>query len=318
MEKSPDYKLLLCLATVGIVWGTTFLGIRVAVETIPPWFVTSIRQGLAGLIVMAILLFKKELKWIGWTNFRHQLIPALLMIVIANGFTTIAEQTLPSGLASIMTALSPILIFIGSVLVGLQKASLKGFLGVIIGFSGVVFIFKDGLDAFLDSNYQHGLIFIGLAIFGWASGTIYTKVHAHKSNTIALNLFYQFAIATLVQLVLAFIFSPHPDVSSWSLRSFLAALYLSVFGSVLAFFSYHYAIKRVTAVQISILSYINTIIAVFLGWLLLDEVITVDFIIATALIILGVFIINYKKKEKESAIKQKCLLIVKTNPKLSV
>ena len=67
---------------------------------------------------------------------------------------------------------------------------------------------------------------------------------------------------------------------------------------VLAFFCYHYALKRVTAIQISILNYVNTIIAVFLGWLLLDEVITSDFIIATALIILGVFIINYKKKEK--------------------
>lgn len=304
MKQRIDYKLFFCLATVGIVWGTTFLGIKVAVETIPPWFVTSIRQGFAGLIVLVILLFKKELKWIGWTSFRHQLIPALLMIVIANGFTTIAEQTLPSGLASIMTALSPILIFIGSVLIGLQKASIRGFLGVVIGFSGVVFIFKDGLGAFLDSNYQHGLIFISLAIFGWAFGTIYTKKQAHKSNAIVLNLFYQFAIATVIQLVLAFLFSPNPDLNSWSLRSFFAALYLSVFGSVIAFLSYHYAIKRITAVQISILSYINTIIAVFLGWILLDEVITVDFIIATVLIILGVFIINYKKKEKEITIKK--------------
>ncbi|KFF19886.1 DMT family transporter [Flavobacterium hydatis] len=301
MQQKPDYKLYLCMATVGIVWGTTFLGIRVAVETIPPWFVTSIRQGLAGLIAMTILLFKKELKWIGWENFKHQLIPALLMIVIANGFTTVAEQTLPSGLASIMSALSPVLIFIGSVLFGLQKPSLKGIIGVIIGFTGVVFIFKDGLGLFLDSNYQHGLIFMSLAILGWAAGTIYTKTHAHKSNNITLNLFYQFTIATLVQLVLAFIFSPNPDVSLWSTRSIFAALYLSIFGSILAFFSYHYALKRVTAIQVSILSYFNTIIAVFLGWLLLDEVITVDFIIATALIISGVFIINYKKKEKKIA-----------------
>lgn len=74
---------------------------------------------------------------------------------------------------------------------------------------------------------------------------------------------------------------------------------MSVFGSVIAFFCYNYALKHVTAVQVSILSYINTIIAVFLGWLLLDEVITIDFVIATMLIILGVFIVNYKKKEKK-------------------
>jgi drug/metabolite transporter (DMT)-like permease len=298
MTQSLNYKLLFALTAVGIIWGTTFLGIRVAVETIPPWFVTSIRQGLAGLIVMIILLFKKELTWIGWKNLKHQLVPSVLMIVIANGFTTIAEQTLPSGLASVMSALSPVLIFIGGILFGLQKASLRGFVGVIIGFSGVVFIFKDGLGSFLDDNYKHGLMFISLAILAWAAGTIYIKMQAHKPNNIALNLFYQFSMASCIQLVLAFIFSPNPDLSSWSSRSVFAALYLSVFGSVIAFFCYNYALKHVTAVQVSILSYVNTIIAVFLGWLILNERITVDFIIATILIILGVFIINYKKKEK--------------------
>lgn len=299
MKQSLDYKLIFALAAVGIIWGTTFLGIRVAVETIPPWFVTSIRQGLAGLIMMTILLFKKELKWIGWENLKHQLVPSVLMIVIANGFTTIAEQTVPSGLASVISALSPILIFLGSIMFGLQKMSLRGFIGVIIGFSGVVFIFKDGLGSFLDADYRTGMMFMGFAILAWAGGTIYTKLHGNKSKNIILNLFYQFTMASCIQIVLAFIFSPTIDINLWSSKSILAALYLSIFGSVIAFFSYNYALKHVTAVQVSILSYINTIIAVFLGWLLLDEVITIDFIIATALIILGVFIVNYKKKEKK-------------------
>lgn len=299
MKQVLDYKLIFALTAVGVIWGTTFLGIRVAVETIPPWFVTSIRQGLAGLIMMTILLFKKELKWIGWENLKQQLVPSVLMIVIANGFTTIAEQTLPSGLASVISALSPILIFLGSILFGLQKISLRGLIGVIIGFSGVVFIFRDGLESFLDPDYKTGMVFMGFAILAWAAGTIYTKTNAIKSSNIILNLFYQFTMASAIQLILAFVFSPHPDINSWSSRSIFASLYLSVFGSVIAFFCYNYALKHVTAVQVSILSYVNTIIAVFLGWLLLNEKITVDFIIATALIILGVFIVNYKKKEKK-------------------
>lgn len=299
MKQGLNYKLIFALTAVGIIWGTTFLGIRVAVETIPPWFVTSIRQGLAGMIMLVILLYKKELKWIGWGNFKQQLTTSVLMLVIANGFTTIAEQTLPSGLASVISALSPILIFLGSILFGLQKMSLKGLVGVLIGFSGVVFIFKDGLGSFMDADYRTGMIFMACAILAWAAGTIYTKTHANKSNDIILNLFYQFTMASCIQLVLACIFSPNPDFSSWSSRSIFAALYLSVFGSVIAFFCYNYALTHVTAVKVSILSYVNTIIAVFLGWLLLDEVITIDFIIATALIILGVFIVNYKKKEKK-------------------
>lgn len=292
----PDLKLIFSLVIVGIVWGTTYLGIRVAVESIPPWFITSIRQGIAALIVLGILLYKKQLSWIGWNNLKFQLIPSLLMIVIANGFTTIAEQSLPSGLTSIMSALSPVIIFIGGILFGIEKPRLKGLIGVLLGFLGVVFIFRNGLEDILDPNYKTGMLFLSIAIMSWSAGTVYSKKHTHKSNNIALNLFYQFSISSLIQFALAFIFSSDTDVNTWSLRSISAVLYLAVFGSVLAFFCYHYALKRVTAVQVSILNYVNTIIAVFLGWLLLDEVITFDFIIATALIILGVFIINYKKK----------------------
>jgi drug/metabolite transporter (DMT)-like permease len=221
------------------------------------------------------------------------------MIVIANGFTTIAEQSLPSGLTSILSALSPLVVFMGSLTIGLQKPTVKGFLGVIIGFLGVVFIFRDGLSDILDPNYKVGVLFLSIAILAWSAGTVYTKKHTHKSNNIALNLFYQFSIAAIIQYVLALIFSPNVDISSWSTRSILATLYLSVFGSVFAFFCYHYALKRVSAIQVSILNYINTIIAVFLGWLLLNEVITFDFVIATILIIVGVFITNYKKNRGE-------------------
>jgi drug/metabolite transporter (DMT)-like permease len=292
----PDLKLLFSLLIVGVVWGTTYLGIRVAVESIPPWFVTSIRQGIAAILVLGILLYKKQLSWIGWKNIKFQLIPSLLMIVIANGFTTIAEQTLPSGLTSILCALSPILIFVGGILFGIEKPKLKGLIGVLLGFIGVVFIFRNGLEDILDPNYKTGILFLSIAILSWSAGTVYSKKHIHKSNNIALNLFYQFTISSVIQFVLAFIFSSNTDVNTWSLRSISAVLYLAIFGSVLAFFAYHYALKKVSAVQVSILNYVNTIIAVFLGWLLLDEVITFDFIIATVLIILGVFIINYKKK----------------------
>ena len=295
-NQKPDLKLIFSLVIVGIVWGTTYLGIRVAVESIPPWIITSIRQGIAALIVLGILIYKKQLSWIGWNNLKFQLIPSLLMIVIANGFTTIAEQSLPSGLTSIMSALSPVIIFIGGILFGIEKPSLKGLIGVLLGFLGVVFIFRNGLEDILDPNYKTGMLFLSIAIISWSAGTVYSKKHTHKSNNIALNLFYQFSISSLIQFVLAFIFSSNTDLNTWSLRSISAVVYLAVFGSVLAFFCYHYALKRVSAVQVSILNYVNTIIAVFLGWLLLDEVITFDFIIATSLIILGVFIINYKKK----------------------
>jgi drug/metabolite transporter (DMT)-like permease len=296
MKLKIDIKLLLALMGVAIIWGTTYLGIRVAVETIPPWYVTAIRQTLASIIVLIILIKQKELKWIGWDGLKHQIILSVLMIVIANGMTTVAEKTIPSGLTSLITALSPLAVFIACVILGMQKASLKGFIGVFIGFLGVVFIFRNGINDLLDPNYRNGVISLGIAVTGWTIGTVYSKKISAKPSYIFLNLFYQFSFSAVIQFILALIFSGKADVSSWSTNSLFATIYLAIFGSVIAFFCYHYALKKVSASEVSILTYFNTVIAIFLGWLILNEQVTIDLIIATVLIITGVFITNYKRK----------------------
>lgn len=296
MTRKIDYRLGFALLGVAVLWGTTYLAIRVAVHTIPPWFVTAMRQAAASLILLLVLLRKKELAWIGWAHLKRQLILSMLMLVFANGLTTVAEKTLPSGLTSLIAALSPLLVFIGSVAIGLQKPSVRGFLGVVIGFMGVAFIFREGLSDLLDPNYKIGILSLSVAISSWAIGTIYTKKQSHKSPNIFLDLFYQFVFSAVIQLIFAFVFSDSYAVSHWSLSSLAAVLYLAVFGSVIGYFCYIYAIKRVTATEVSILSYFNTIIALFLGWLILDEVITTDVIIATVLIIFGVFITNFRKE----------------------
>lgn len=296
MPKNVDIKLIIAMLIVGIVWGTTFLGISIAVETIPAWYSTTIRNFVAAFIVFIILLFTKKLRWIGWQSFKQQLILSVLMLVFANGFTTVAEQTLPSGLTSIISAINPVVIFMLSIGFRLQKPNLKGFLGVLLGFSGVVFIFKDGLGDILNPDYKTGVAFLSLAILSWAFGTIYSKKLNLDSNNLLLNLCYQFLLASIIQIIISLIIYPDAKIDSWTLKSFGAVIYLAIFGSVIALFSYQYALKRVAPLQVSILSYVNTIIAVFLGWYLNNEVVKQDFIIAVVLIIVGVFVINYKKK----------------------
>ena len=296
MPKNLDVKLILSMIIVGLVWGTTFLGISVAVETIPPWYSTTIRNFIAAAIIFIILFFQKEFKWIGWLSLWQQLILSVLMLVLANGFTTIAEQTLPSGLTSIISAINPVIIFLLSIGFQLQKPTWKGFLGVLLGFSGVLFIFKDGLGDILNPDYKTGVLFLSIAILSWGLGTIYSKKLSNQPNNLTLNLFYQFFLASLIQMVLSVLLHPSSEIENWSVKSIGAVVYLAIFGSVVAMFCYQYALQRVTPIQVSILTYVNTVIAVFLGWYLNNEVVTKDFIVAVILIIIGVFVINYKKK----------------------
>ena len=141
-----------------------------------------------------------------------------------------------------------------------------------------------------------GILSLVIAVSGWTIGTIYSKKHSGKPQYIFLNLFYQFVFSAIVQFGLALIFSGKADVGSWKTESIFAAVYLAIFGSVLGYFCYHYALKKVSASEVSILTYFNTVIAIFLGWLILNEKVDIDLIVATVLIIAGVFITNYKKK----------------------
>ncbi|MGE4514467.1 MAG: DMT family transporter [Chryseobacterium sp.] len=291
-----DYKLTLAILTVAIVWGTTFLSIRIAVETIPAWFVAGIRQFLASFIMLMILLYRGQFRWIGWKNLGYQLIFSSLMLIIANGLTTVAEETLTSSLTSLISASSPIMVFLGSVALGLQKFTIRALIGVLMCFGGITFIFWDGISDLSNPEYRSGIFLLFCGILGWASGTIFTKKMNIQSRNISLNLFYQFAFAGIIQLIFAFMFTDHYNFENWSVKSVSAMLYLSMFGSVAAFFAYHYALTKVSPVQVSILAYINTIISIFLSWLILNEEISAKFIIAAILIILGVFIINYNRE----------------------
>lgn len=286
---------MLAILTVAIVWGTTFLGIRIAVESIPPWFVAGIRQFIATLLLLVILLFSNKLIWIGWKNLGIQTIFSILMLIIANGMMTVAEEHITSSLASLISAASPLLVFLGSIFFRLQKFTLRALVGIIIGFTGILLIFKDGLEDLLNPDYRMGVIFSFIAISGWALGSIFTKKLHVPNQNISLNLFYQFGFSAVVQIVFGFIFSDKIELQTWTFRSLFATVYLAVFGSVAAYFAFHYALKKVSPTQISLLSYVNTIIAIFLGWLVLDEEISAAFIMATVLIICGVFITNYQK-----------------------
>lgn len=289
-----DPKLVLAILTVAVVWGTTFLGIRIAVESIPPWFVAGIRQFIAGIILFVILVFTKKLKWIGWKNFGDQIILSSLMLIMANGMTTVAEKHLTSSLASLISSTSPLVVFVLSLFFSLQKFTIRGLIGVLLGFSGILLIFKDGLEDLLNPEYRNGVLYMFIAISGWAFGTIYTKKINHSPGSISLNLFYQFAFAGIVQIIFGFVLSDEIIFSTWSFKSIFATVYLAIFGSVITFFAFHFALKKISPTQISILSYVNTLIAIFLGWLVLNEPISLPFIIATIMIICGVFITNYK------------------------
>lgn len=288
-------KLYLALLCVGFFWGTTFLAIRVGVETIPPFLLAGIRNLISGTIIFGYLLYQRKLEHVNSRQFLRAFVLAILMIVMANGLTTYAEKYITSGLASLISTLSPFCVLVLNLLLRYEKLSTKTILGIFLGMSGIFLIYQSSLADLLIPEYRQGIFAILLAILAWAIGTIIMKRGSENSLTMLMNVCVQMLIAGVVLTFVQFYLTPNISTSTWSNESILAMIYLALFGSVVGYVAFSYLLTQLPSTKVVVLSYVNVVVALFLGWLILDEVITSTIILAATLIISGVVIVNYRK-----------------------
>lgn len=288
-------KLYLALFCVAFFWGTTFLGIRIGVETIPPFILAGIRNLISGTIIFCYLLSQKKLEPVDSRQFLRAFVLAILMIVLANGLTTYAEKYITSGLASLISTLTPFCVLILNLILGTEKISFKTTAGILLGMCGIFLIYQSSLSDLLIPEYRYGIYALLSAILAWSIGTIIMKKGIENSLTMLMNVCVQMLIAGVVLTSIQFYLTPDISPSNWSTQSIIAMIYLALFGSVVGYVAFSYLLTQLPSTKVVVLSYINLVVALFLGWLVLDEMITSRIIIATILIISGVVIVNYKK-----------------------
>ncbi|WP_051189593.1 DMT family transporter [Daejeonella oryzae] len=296
MLKNPNLKLIIAVISIAFFWGTTFLGIRIGVETIPPILVTGLRNILAGSILLGFLLISRKFEWMTWPRLRRNLIISFMMIVLANGLTTYAEVYISSGLASLISTLSPLCVLLLNLAFGHEKLSWKIILGVFLGICGMYLIYQNNIADLFNPEYRLGIMAILFAVLMWASGTIFTKKSAMQPGNMFMNLCVQMLFAGVFMLLLQLVIQPDIHSESWSLRSILAVIYLAIFGSLVGYVAYTYALSKLPSTKVSIITYINVVVALSLGWLILDEKLSVKIIMAAVLIIGGVVIANLRKR----------------------
>ena len=288
-------KLYLAIFCVAFFWGTTFLAIRVGVETIPPFLLAGIRNLISGTIIFAYLFFQKKLEKVSPNQFFRAFVLSILMIVLANGLTTYAEKFITSGLASLISTLSPFCVLVLNLVLGYEKLSVKTMIGIVLGMFGIFLIYQSSLTDLLIPEYRQGIFAILLAILAWAIGTILLKKGSANSLTMLMNICVQMMIAGVILTSVQYYITPTISTENWSAQSIIAMIYLAIFGSVVGYVAFSYLISQMPSTKVTVLSYVNVVVALFLGWLILDEIITGRIIIATAFIIGGVIVVNYRK-----------------------
>jgi drug/metabolite transporter (DMT)-like permease len=291
--------LWIALIALYIVWGSTYLAIRFAVETIPPFLHASLRFLISGAI---LYIWRRAAgdRTPTNSNWKAAAVVGTLLLVGGNGLVSLAEKNVPSGIAALIVSTSPLwLVLFEAMRPGGAKPSWQAILGLIIGFGGV-FLLTD--PARITGSGQHfntvSVASLLVAPILWSLGSIYAKgADLHKSTLMST------AMQMLAGSVSLFIVSAITgELSGFSLahvsiRSLWGLLYLVTFGSLVGFVSYGYLLHNAPVSLMSTYAYVNPVVAVFLGWLLAEEVLNARIAAASAIIIGSVVMIHWVRQK---------------------
>jgi drug/metabolite transporter (DMT)-like permease len=294
--KKDLHKAYAALGIVSFFWGTTYIAARVGAQHMPGLFIAGIRQFVSGSILVSFFLIKGY-KLPGRTILKKISVQSIFLLCIANGLLTWSVEYISGGLAAIIAALVPLFIALFTLwLSKCAKITKWMVIGLVVGFAGVLTIFYDYLTQLQNKSFLFGVILAILSTLSWSFGTVYTSKQKPPIN-ILFNVGLQMLIAGIVVLTVCGITGKYVNLAYIGQDSWLALSYLIVFGSLLAYSAYVFVISKLPPTQVSIYAYINPIVAVLLGWLLLSEKMNVNMITGTIITLSGVYLVNREFKK---------------------
>ena len=301
MVTTPRERRLAYFAWIGVclIWGTTYLAIRVTLETIPPWLMSGLRWIAAGTLLTAYLAARREpMPRLSW---RSILFLASTLLVLGNGGVVWAEQYVPSGLAAVMVAAQPFWMAGVEGFRGDSEAlTRRAMLGLAVGFGGILLLVWPDLTSgsAAGRGFVAGIVSLQLACLGWSVGSSYSRRHARDQNVLATTA-AQMLMGGVLMLSIGTMLGEWPALH-FSARSGGALLYLATVGAIGGFVAYTYALRHLPVALVSLYAYINPIIAVALGVLLLGEPFDSRMALAAALVFVGVAIVKAPREARES------------------
>lgn len=294
------WRIWLGLAIIYVVWGSTYLGIRVMVETVPALLGAGLRFLIAGIALLAFLAVRKGVEHVKIPG-RQLAAAALIGLLLpagGNGLVTVAEKDVPSALAALMIAAVPLWVVLFRRLGG-ERVPPATLLGVVAGFAGLAMLLLPGSRP--DGATTAGLLLLVLAAVSWAGGSyISPAVGLPRDPFVSTG--WQMVWGGIAMLLGGLLTGEASELhlGELSSRSLIAFAYLTTIGSIVAFSAYVWLLGHAPISKVATYAYVNPVVAVLLGWWLLDEDITGRILIAAAIIVASVAVIV----RRESAAKE--------------
>jgi len=293
-------KLWMALLALYIVWGSTYLAIRFAVETMPAFLHASLRFLISGAVLFIWRRAASDAKPT-LAQWKSTAIVGTFLLLGGNGLVALAEKTIPSGIAALVIATSPFwLVLFEAFRSGGAKPTWMSIVGLVIGFGGVFLLIGPArLTGAHQSFDPFGVVLLLIAPVLWSLGSIYAKGADMPKSTL-LSTGMQMLMGSISLLIVSVATGELNGFSlgAISMRSWWGLIYLITFGSLVGFVSYGWLLHNAPISLMSTYAYVNPVVAVFLGWLLASEVLNARIALASAIIIGSVILINYARQGK--------------------
>jgi len=283
--KSAGVKIAFVYLVLCFIWGSTWLAIRIGLESMPPIYSAGLRFMLATIFIFILMKFRGLKLQVDKISIRLYLVMGFFSFVIPFGLVYWAEQFVPSGMAAVLFAVYPFFVVIFSYFsISKESIDIYKIIGVVLGFAGIVTIFSDSFGGNI-SDYLIGMFAIVISGIMQAEIAIIIKKYGNHLNPLSMNLI-PMLIAGISMLVIGLIFE---NVTTFSLKlnAVLSIIYLGFFGSVITFTSYYWLLKKINIVILSLIAFITPVVALILGFFIYNESLSARHFVGSILVLIG-------------------------------
>lgn len=294
-------KAYFALTLTSIVWGTSWVASKIGVQKVPGLEIASIRQFIAGILLVSFFMLKgqklptkKEFLWLTMM--------AVFLFVSANGIATVALKTIPSGMGALISALYPLsVVIIERLFFRNTRITSITFIGLLLGIGGIAVVFYDNAFHNRQQGYTWGVILSLIAMLGWSIGTIILSRSKSKMNAYYAT-GWEMLISSLILMIMLFISGDSMPVSQIPLQSWGAVAYLIIASNLITFAAFIYTMKHLEPAVAALYAYINPIVAILAGSMIMDEKLTWKIIVGSVITLIGVFLVNQSLKKQKEAV----------------
>jgi drug/metabolite transporter (DMT)-like permease len=292
----PRKTILIILAffAIYVIWGSTYLLNKIVVTEVSPLYLASIRFTIASILIFLIARVMKLNLVISVRQLKNNILAGFLFLVYGNGVFVWALKYVDSGFGALEASIQPLMVLIMMRMVDGKKIQIKSFIGITLGIVGMYLLVSQEQIVFQEHSLI-GIIMIFTCVISWSWGSLFVA-RAELGSNYFVNTGYQMLTSGIMLLLISFLLGETwTSPLTWSSSAQWSMALLIVFGSIVAFSAFNFLLKEVSTEKVSTSAYVNPVIALFLGWYVLNEQVSGQSIVAAVILLTGVYFINSKR-----------------------